>query len=492
MASFRKNTSGNMLMVFALSLPVAVGVLGSAIDLTLAHNHKQQLRSATDAAVLTAAGLPPTATLADRQAVADSVLAANLENAGDWLVVGNKVLTDTTEPGNPATFTYTVDATTQTTFSPLFGVEDVDQRSRSTAAIAAPGTAQGVELALAFDVTSSMQFVADDGTSTSTEQAYTAITSALTAMQALSGQANFHISFLPIADRINIGTDKAAWMSFGDFEGATQALIDSGTAGDAHLIVDDSNYAGTVTAENWNGCAHPRYLGDSADYSLADSTTLPYYLSDVPPTGDDGAPFRAMKTGHKADHDGNYNLQCNGQELIGPTSDISLITAALPTLSNGGTGRFDEAIAWSWRLLSPKWQGLWGVTGYPEDVTTLAADVEPRRKIMLIFTDGHTTAYDREFDHAMVWGYNKSTPEQMANVDAVCTAAKDQGIEIYIFHVLGNEQAEVVDTFSNCASAADAYAQSTTTYYHQVSSFSDLTAGLASLQFADASPMLIK
>jgi len=490
--SFKESLSGNVAMIFALTMPVGVAILGSSIDLTTAHNHKRHLQTATDAAVLAAVSLPTSSTLADREAAADAVLAANLTTAGSWLTVQDGVLTDTTAPGDPLTFTYTVDGATKTAFAGVFGFESVDQTSVSTASISGVGSVEGVEIALAFDVTSSMRFVADDGTSTSTEQAYEAITSALAAMQSLSGQSNFYISFLPIADRINIGTERADWMMFGDFEGATQAVIDGGTGGDAHLVVDDTNYSGIVTEFNWNGCAHPRYLGDSADYDLDGTDVLPYFLSDTPPTGDDGVPFRAMTSTHNADHDSTYSLRCNGQELIGPTNDISQVTVALPHLSNAGTGRFDEALAWSWRLLSPKWQGLWGPAGYPEDRSSLAADVTPRRKIMLVFTDGHTTAYDREFGHDMSWGYNNSTPEQMENIGAVCDAAKDQGIEIYIFHVIGNDEPGVVDAFEDCVSNEDAYAQSVQTYYHQVASFSDLTAGLTSLNYTNASPVLIK
>lgn len=490
--SLRSNRSGNMAMMFALTLPVMVGMVGAAIDLTTAHTHERQVQAATDAAVLIAAGMPPGTSLSDRQAAADTVLAANLEGAGGQLSVASKVLLDTTPAGHPQTFTYTVDAATKTSFTRIFGVDKIDQRASAAAALASSGTMQGVELALAFDVTASMTFVADDGRSTSREQAYEAITSALTALQSLSGSDDFYVSFLPIADRINIGADRADWMVFGDFEGATQSLIDSGTAGDAHLVVDDTHYAGSVSAGSWNGCAHPRYLGDSDAHGLDDASELPYFLSDTPPTGDDGVPFRAMKNGHKANHDGGYRLRCNSQELIGPTSDISLVTDALPRLVNAGTGRFDEAIAWSWRLLSPKWQDLWGPVGYPEDPATLATDATPRRKIMLIFTDGHTTAYKREFDHDMVWGYNKSTPEQMETIAAVCSAAKAQGIEIYIFHVIGNEEQDVVDTFKDCVSTEESYAQSVATYYHQVSTFSDLTAGLASLQVTTGTPRLVK
>ena len=80
----------------------------------------------------------------------------------------------------------------------------------------------------------------------------------------------------------------------------------------------------------------------------------------------------------------------------------------------------------------------------------------------------------------------------MTNLKAICDGAKADGVEIYIFHVLGNDEAEVVDAFRDCAGADGTYSQDVDDYYHQIVTFEDLEVGLGSMTFQGSTPLLIE
>ena len=726
--SFRKNTDGNMTMIFALVMPVALVSIGAAFDLTNAHNHNRRLQAAADAAALSVTLMPFGSTDAERDAAALASIEANMTEAGNWLSINSVDVTEITAPDGAPAFQVDVVGKSETTISQLMGINYVNQGVTSKAMQTAGGFASGAEIVMTMDVTSSMSFPTKDGGRSSSQEAYDAIQAAMNQLDALSGSDDFFISFFPLADRVNIGDDYRDWVLYGDHEdrlgaadwtpadygvigweepapqpepeptpepgpgeyevGAPIFRVNAGSdaknatdggmqwgkdktnskspylanaggnktastgssinmsavstygvpqdvfkverwddsggssmqwafpveAGQMvevrlflaetwsgangkgkrvfdvkvdgvvppvfddidqwdlaggmnkgivvshqvesdgtvdlefiHVIqnpaikgieivnlsaptppepepvvvveaaqdeavfdfrgfvppVDDNNYYDETTEFNWNGCVHPRYLGDSGDYGLESNAELPYFLSDVPPEGEGGVKFRSSKSSHKQNDDSGDKPDCNGQKIIGPLHTTTPIFDALPGLNKAGTGRFDIAMAWAWRMVSPNWQGMWGnpatdpsLATYPEDPASLIdpndanAMVKSRRKIILMFTDGHTTAYDREFGYSQPWGYNNLTPEHVENLVAVCDAARSQGVEIYVFHVLGNGKPEVVQGFKDCVGGEENYSQDVEEYYHQIATFEDLEVGLGAMGFDGVTSIL--
>ncbi|MEL6243820.1 MAG: malectin domain-containing carbohydrate-binding protein [Pseudomonadota bacterium] len=708
--NIRKDESGNIAMISAIFLPALIAVAGVALDYTNAANHRASLHFTTDAAAIMVASMDGDATLTQREDAALDFIEANFADAGSLFTLSDVKVTEDTA----GIFALNVTGTVDTTLAQIFGIDSVPLEVSAKASQGSTGTVNGVEIAMTMDVTASMSFPTKDGGTSSSEEAYAAIEAALATLSPLSGDENFYVSFFPLADRMNVGSDFQHFVTFGDFEDNVQDSIDAydaqvaadeaaaaeaaqptgtlyrvasgsnavtaidgglqwgqdsrnsnspyliesgsnnsagtsasidlslvsdynvpeaifkterweGSGGDemeyafnveagtevevrlylaetwsganarnkrvfdvevdgsvpsvfndidqyklagdsmdkaivvTHQLVsdgtvnlefihqiqnpavkgieivsleqeqteapttpageepwfppiDDTNYFGEVTSANWDKCVHPRYLGDVADYdNTKTADDIPWFLSDNPPavrkvqTGEDGngdptytyetveggVNFRAHENSHQYANATNKPA-CNSQELIGPSHDLDDVFNILPGLRKAGTGRFDVAMAWGWRLLSPQWQNAWGYTGYPEDPETLALGQTPRRKIMLMFTDAHTTAFHREFGYDMTWGYNNSTPEQMTNLKAICDGAKADGVEIYIFHVLGNDEAEVVDAFRDCAGADGTYSQDVDDYYHQIVTFEDLEVGLGSMTFQGSTPLLIE
>ncbi|NJR13460.1 MAG: hypothetical protein HC779_03425 [Phyllobacteriaceae bacterium] len=98
----------------------------------------------------------------------------------------------------------------------------------------------------------------------------------------------------------------------------------------------------------------------------------------------------------------------------------------------GGTGRFDEALAWGWRLVSPKWRGEFGETAWP-------AKAGETRKLVVLFTDAHTTANEHEIGKTPSnLGWNNGSTQMFETMDDQCTRMKKSGVDVMIFHVLGN------------------------------------------------------
>jgi hypothetical protein len=111
-------------------------------------------------------------------------------------------------------------------------------------------------------------------------------------------------------------------------------------------------------------------------------------------------------------------------------NDISMLT------QGGGTGRIDEALAWSWRMVSPKWEGQYGEPNWP-------APSGQTRKLAILFTDAHTTANELEMGRTSSnLGQNNGSTEMFDVITNLCGRMKQSGVDVMIFHVLGNRMAE--------------------------------------------------
>ena len=72
------------------------------------------------------------------------------------------------------------------------------------------------------------------------------------------------------------------------------------------------------------------------------------------------------------------------------TANKNTIIAALNTMQPQGDTHIDLGMAWGWRMLSPKWQGLWGgemnTNSLPEAYNTPLMN-----KVVILMTDGDNT-----------------------------------------------------------------------------------------------------
>lgn len=266
---------------------------------------------------------------------------------------------------------------------------------------AANASDKGVEVAIAFDATNSMGF----GSSWST--AMNTLGSVFEQMKAQSGSNNFYATLIPFQDRVNIGTSNASWLN-------------------------------ATAPAGWNGCVEPREETKG---------TITWSLDDDSATSEPFAPS-AIGVGGLAVKGGSYP-NCPTEAIVGPTNDVNALVASAKRYSKNGTGRPDVGLVWLWRSLSPKWQGQWGVAGYP------ASNNKERRKIAILITDMLTSAYKHE---AMADGSlpnNQAPAAALEHMVEICAGMKADGIEVWMLRINGYNTADPY--FRACSSGDDHY-----------------------------------
>jgi Putative Flp pilus-assembly TadE/G-like/von Willebrand factor type A domain len=120
----------------------------------------------------------------------------------------------------------------------------------------------------------------------------------------------------------------------------------------------------------------------------------------------------------------NYNSSGNcgssdpsSNETIVPlTSSKSVLHARIDALTDGGYTAGQIGTAWSWYMLSPKWNSIWPTASQPEPYANIATG--KLKKIAVLMTDGE---YNTQY----------STVSSQNQAAALCTAMKAAGIEVY-------------------------------------------------------------
>lgn len=388
--------SGNVTSIFAFGIIAVTTLAGGAVDLSMLQAHKSRLQAAADAAALAAAS---PAGKKDPHAAAAAVFDAHRRADRSGPSAAHKL----SKNGE----VYRVDASASPELY-LLGAFGMAPREVHVFAEAVAATAGGIELAIAYDATSSMSF------GSSWSDARDALGAALQSLQSKARPGEFRVSFAPFNDRVNIGVDRAAWLT-----------------GDIPAEAEDDGW----TFADWEGCAEPREetIG-SFDWALDD---------DVPAD----QPFEvsiAAVTGGLAEKYGNAPV-CPEEPVLALTESVADVTAAADRLKKGGTGRFEVGMAWAWRLLSPDWEGLWGASGYP-------APYKKAQKAALLITDGHTTAYKYEMDKAEDFGHNNASVTSLEHLVDLCARMKDEGVIVFVFQINGNPHATTY--FQACASSS--------------------------------------
>ena len=283
-------------------------------------------------------------------------------------------------------------------FMQAFGYPKLDLTVTSEATTKAP---QGLEIVLAFDNTYSMNF------DSRWDAAVSTVKNTLEDMQKFTGQSKFKVSLVPFSDAINIGQARSNWIN------------------------------GTPPA-GWTGCVTGREKNIGG---------FQWALDDTNPHMDS---FPYLEPGRYLIPPPNvFYYACPDVPITGPTNNVNTITDAMDKMTPKGTGRFDTAMAWSWRLLSPKWRGAWGTSDYPARTTD-----EAKKKIIFV-SDGNTEIYSFEMDQTRTWGYNQGSETGFEHMVDLCTRIKAEGIEIYMLKIVGNDHAN--SYFQQCASTADHY-----------------------------------
>lgn len=379
-------------MMFGLFLfPILLGA-GIAIDFTRRSEANALILESLDAASLKIASDPDLQN-PEMTELAKSIFQSNINNSFPYEI--NSFVAARTEDGN---IKVNADIGLEPLFLKVVGVNKLNIVQKSEAGVR---NGKGLELVIAFDTTASMGF------GNTWQTALSTLEEVLESLGKLVDGDDFHITLVPFSDRVPVGVGRTSWLT-------------------------------TAAPAGWNGCFEPREAVDG---------TYQWALDDEPPASRAFDASVRNVTGGLAGY--NNGPVCPSVSLTGPTDEVSDIIDAAANFSNGGTGRFDVAMAWSWRLLSPKWRGLWGPSDYP------ALDTEKTRKVVVFVTDGRTEAYTHELSMMRSWGYNQGSTDGFDNLVYLCDRMKNDDIEIFMYRINGNPHAE--NYMQDCASSDDHY-----------------------------------
>lgn len=162
---------------------------------------------------------------------------------------------------------------------------------------------------------------------------------------------------------------------------------------------------------------------------------------------------------------------CSASELKPLTSDGGSLKSEITGLSASGYTAGHLGIAWSYYMLSEKWQDFWQGEAKPDDYGTRT------RKIAILMTDGEFNTYFQG-----VSGNPTGRQKAKSNNDAIglcrdMKKSKKGGDGIHIYSIAFNAPQSARQTLRNCASEDTAE----TTYYYDASNQAELEAAFVEI-----------
>ncbi|MGH1457125.1 MAG: pilus assembly protein TadG-related protein [Alphaproteobacteria bacterium] len=441
MSGYIRQTSGAIAIMFALMVPVLVGVVGASVDLSRAYLVKQRLSQALDAAALAA-----TASSTDSAEITQKVLDFfNANYPSDELgiiftptvqVVGDEVIV-------------TGYAQYNTLFLSVVGIDTLDVGSETTVV----REVQGIEVVLVMDNTGSMStnnnisslrnaasnFVyimygidTDDGAA--------ADPSALDDM-ATRDRDYIKVGLVPYSTSVNVGPYGFGEDLNGDYYGASFVNNPHG--------FDYTTYYNT--SSNWFGCvlAHD-YPDDTLDHE--GPWDIYRYCRD-----EDDDPYCDTKWQNGSlvvRQKPNYN--CVRTPLTPLVTSPTQLKDSIDTMVASGYTYGNYGMVWGGRVLSedfPFEEGVeWGNQYW--------------RKAIVMMTDGDNTMHNKYSAYGPTQDHNIDVGDLNTRFGEVCDDLKEKGVLIYTVTFYSNISDSTKDYYRDCATAES--------YYYDAPNQSDL------------------
>lgn len=425
-----RDEGGNVLMMVALAMTLLITCIGCAVDMARAQAMQSRVWSALDAAGLaglkiSSVGVGQANNQKAVQAEATKVFNANLPAGYDESVISPPVATVSAD-GN--TVTLKDSASQATTFLSVVGIQKVALGANS---VVTRSNSVITEVVLALDNSASMLKPVSGSSSTPKIQALQTAVSALLDIVYPGGEkgTDVYMSIVPFSAAVNVGTSHANWLDPTSLKPATYA----GYPPPGYYPAwnpPGANWAGCVLARSWNlpSMNNALSFNDTPPTSTNPSTLFPIYYNPptMPPVYNS---WPLTKLPHQYSSWFDYYMKVSGgnpakfdtldaynpwwgataadlaaHPELGPnslclspitplTNDPSVILAAMTSLkASGGDTVLDQGMAWAWRVISPKWDGLWGTgSGSPPAGTTAAPTTN---KIVILMTDGFNQLTD--------------------------------------------------------------------------------------------------
>ncbi len=458
---------GSAIPLIGMGIFAMMGCIGAAIDMSRAQLVQARMSSALDNAGLAAAA---TASTTDVNSEASKYFNANFPTNYMGTTLGTLVVTPNADN---SVLNLSITGTVPTTFMKIVGYNSVPISAYSQITRGS----KGLEVILVMDNTGSMNDSAGSGVSK--------ISAAKSAANALVGILfgsndtipNLYIGLVPFSQAVNIGTGRASW--------TTSTALNWGTT-------------------SWGGCVESRSNGTlTPQYDITDDTPstrlfAKYYWPD------DGSNNWISTTTSHGRTTTTYSISSSrGPNLYCPkavtpmTASKTTITNSINAMTTGGNTHIDLGLAWGWRMISPKWRGLWGGE---MDANNLPLDYNSplMNKAIILMTDGDNTISNGKYS---AYGYpsagqlgpnpcpsgdcTNGINEVNTRTSTVCNNIKANNSNVIIYTIaLGTSIGTTAKTMlQNCASKPEYYFDSPTTD-DLASAFNQIGDSLANLRIS--------
>lgn len=447
---------GSLIPAVAGSILVLTGATGLTVDGARMFYVKDVLQKSLDSAGLAAGH----ALDVDNMEVdAREFFEANIASVDN---VASGANMNITVSDDNETITLTADATVSATFMSIFGFGDITV----SASTEITRETRGMELVLVMDNTGSMRH--DDKIDTMKEAA-TNLVDAVYGDEETN--TNLWVGVVPYITQVNVGNTHDTWLSTDG-----QTLVDTG-----------------FPDTEWMGCIAARDDGlDETDTPPTDEPFEPYHWQDTDYEGwhyENGTGWVFGQTDNNWFDETDSNTitileENNRTDAIGPNrgcgeqitplvAEKTKVTDAIDDMapwSFGGTAT-PMGLVWGWRVLSPRWRGLWAGSEpeLPVDYGTPFMD-----KVIVVLTDGKNefiepsswpdplpgisdyTAYGTAADmgHASV---DEARDDLDERFDRICANIKDDSVIIYSITFGSTPDDTVKTAFENCATNPSFY-----------------------------------
>lgn len=461
----QRDEQGSMLLFVGLGFLTLVAATGMAIDMSRLQSVKAKLANSLDAAGLAAGAKAHSSNVTE---VASNFLHANYPDG-----YMHSRITSINVQASPDNTLITLSATAEVdmTFMQIFGtpkmtVEAWSEITREN---------RGLEMVMVLDVTGSMAGTRIGDLRTAATDLINILFGSKDTME------NLWVGIVPYVTTVNIGPDKISWLRDYDVNRYTSkypkgAVKWKGCVEERGQWPDDQAYAHLGLNDD------VPYTGDKSTATPAQlATTFPMYFWGDNNTDNDWIANNGNVT---LNQDAGYsdtgakgpNVGC-GNQVTPFTNQKAVAQAAVNQLTywrRGGT-MSSQGLIWGWRMISPKWRGMWG---HGDPSLPLDYDAPLMSKAVIVMTDGVNevfspytnppggsdyTSFRRIGEQRM--GPNIDTKaegitavnERFANI---CNAMKARGILVYtVTFGLGTSTAHnnARALFRNCATHPDYY-----------------------------------
>jgi Flp pilus assembly protein TadG len=454
LSRFAREDSGNIAMLFGLTLTIVVTLVGGAVDYGRWLSARNQTQAAVDSALL-AAGRTAQTTYGDATKSVASAQAYYAQMKSN-IVVDDSIAFQAI---NSATsFTAKGTAYVQTPFLSIIGIDKLPVLATSEGVIQSETTiAQGgnsgssVEIGLMLDTTGSMS-----------GQKLTDLKAAAKDLVDIvvwddQGTYTSRIAIAPFANTVNVGDYFQAVTNLSPTQVShTETYIDR--------YNDTFEWQYPPTCYKANGQLKNSCNGDSqyyvrtshtpvyADRTVIDSPAHAKCVVERSGTNEftETVPAAGSWLKDYNSASGSSSTTCPEVSQIVPlTSDKTKLKATITGLVANHSTAGALGTAWAWYLISPEWSTIFTGSSAPENyskLTELGPSGQPRlQKIAILMTDG---AYNTWQDNSM------SVSTVSTKAKTLCTNMKAKGIKVYTVGFDLNGDTNAIDALSKCATDA--------------------------------------